>query len=395
MELNRDNINKIRGLIVFTIVGVVAGINYQRLFALLGSWVSMISPFLMGGAMAFILNVPMRAIETHTPVRKTGRFKRPLSLVLAITLVVGILGLVIFVVGPELVGTLMSLQKSIPVFFEEIQRQAEDLFSRYPGIVEYIAGVNIDWEQTGKDVMGFLTSGAGTMLASTVNAAVSIVSGVAGFFIGFVFAVYVLLQKETLKRQAKRLCRAYLPERAYGKVLKTAALSERTFSNFLAGQCMEAVILGAMFFVTLVLLRLPYALLIGVLIAFTALIPIFGAFVGCAVGTFLILMTDPVQALIFLVVFQILQQIEGNLIYPHVVGGSVGLPSIWVLVAVTVGGSAMGIVGMLVFIPLCSVLYALLREAVSARLAGKKSRDVRPKVPAKPARSGGKGKGMS
>ena len=129
----------------------------------------------------------------------------------------------------------------------------------------------------------------------------------------------------------------------YVKVLKTASLTERTFSNFLAGQCTEAVILGAMFFVTLTVLRLPYGLLIGVLIAFTALIPVFGAFVGCIVGAFLILMVNPVQALVFLVVFQILQQVEGNLIYPHVVGGSVGLPSIWVLVAVTVGGSAIGV----------------------------------------------------
>ena len=161
------------------------------------------------------------------------------------------------------------------------------------------------------------------------------------------------------------------PEDIETLTLEVARLTERIFSNFLAGQCMEAVILGAMFFVTLTLLGLPYALLIGVLIAFTALIPIFGAFVGCGVGAFLILMVSPVKALIFLVVFQILQQLEGNLIYPHVVGGSVGLPSIWVLVAVTIGGSAMGVVGMLVFIPLCSVLYALLREAVAGRLQRK------------------------
>lgn len=392
MEFNKENINRIRGLIVFTIVGVVAGIHYQSLFALLRNWISMISPFLMGGAIAFILNVPMRAIENHTPVRRTGRFKRPLSLILAVTLVVGVLALVIFVVGPELVGTLMSLQKSIPLFFEQLQRQAEELFSRYPGIVGYIENVNIDWKQTGKDVMAFLSSGAGTMLASTVNAAVSIVSGIASFFIGFVFAVYVLLQKETLVRQTKRLCRAYLPERVYVKVLRTASLTERTFSNFLAGQCTEAVILGAMFFVTLTVLRLPYGLLIGVLIAFTALIPIFGAFVGCIVGTFLILMVNPVQALIFLVVFQVLQQLEGNLIYPHVVGGSVGLPSIWVLAAVTIGGSAMGVVGMLVFIPLCSVLYTLLREAVAARLEKKGVGAGRSKGAGKPQKNTKKGR---
>lgn len=371
MELNKETIKKIRGLIVFAVVAVVAGVNYQKLFGLVGSFVAMASPFLLGGAIAFIVNVPMRAIETRTPIRKSRRFRRPISLFLAITLVVGVPVAVLVVVGPELKNTVMSLQKSVPSFFEEVQNQAESLFARNPGIVEYISGFTIDWEQLGRQVMAFLSRGAGTMLASTLNAAVSIVSGVAGFCIGFVFAVYVLLQKERLVRQAKRLCRAYLPERVYEKTLKVAVLTERTFSNFLAGQCMEAVILGAMFFVTLTLLRLPYALLIGVLIAFTALIPIFGAFVGCAVGTFLILMVSPVKALIFLVVFQVLQQLEGNLIYPHVVGGSVGLPSIWVLVAVTIGGSAMGVIGMLVFIPLCSVLYALLREAVAERLKKK------------------------
>ena len=151
-----------------------------------------------------------------------------------------------------------------------------------------------------------------------------------------------------------------------------AALTERTFSSFLAGQCVEAVILGSMFFITLLILRLPYALLIGVLIAFTALIPVFGAFIGCAVGIFLMLMVSPIDALIFTVVFFVLQQIEGNLIYPHVVGNSVGLPSMWVLVAVTIGGSAMGVLGMLVFIPLCSVLYSLLRGVINRRLEKQK-----------------------
>ena len=209
------------------------------------------------------------------------------------------------------------------------------------------------------------------MLNTTFSAAVSIVSGVSSFLIGFIFAIYILLQKETLGRQIKKVLEAFLPEPAVGRILDITALTERTFSHFLTGQCAEAVILGTMFFVVLTVIRLPYALLIGVLIAFTALIPIFGAFVGLAVGVFLMLMVNPMDALIFTITFFVLQQIEGNLIYPYVVGNSVGLPSIWVLVAVTVGGSMMGIVGMLIFIPLCSVLYALLRDGVNMRL-GKK-----------------------
>ncbi len=371
MELNRDNLKKIRSLIVFAVVAVVLGVNYEKLLILIGECVSMLSPFLLGGAIAFILNVPMRAIETHTPLKKMKRFRRPVCLVLSVAAVAGMLLLVVFVVGPELVNTLVGLQKSIPAFFENIRAQAEEIFARNQGIVAYIEQVQVNWDQVGKDMVAFLSSGAGSMVASTVTAAMSIISGVTNFCIGFVFAVYVLLQKEILAGQIKRLLRAYLPERPCQRIIKVASLAEKTFSNFLAGQCVEAVILGTMFFITLTVMKLPYALLIGVLIAFTALIPIFGAFVGCAVGAFLILMVSPVQALVFMVVFQVLQQIEGNLIYPHVVGGSVGLPSIWVLVAVTVGGSAMGVLGMLVFIPLCSVLYALLREAVGARLAGK------------------------
>ncbi|MCI8515984.1 MAG: AI-2E family transporter [Hungatella sp.] len=374
MELNRDNLKKIRGLIVFTVAAAVLGVHYQKVLIFLGECVSMISPFLLGGAIAFVLNVPMRTVETRTPLKKMKRFRRPVCLILSVASVTGVLLVVIFVVGPELVSTVVGLQKSIPLFFEEIQTRAQELFARNPWILMYIEQIDIDWEETGRNIMEFLSSGAGTMVASTFHAAASIISGVANFCIGFVFAVYVLLQKEVLARQTGKLLEAYLPDRVSGKIIRTAVLTEKTFSYFLAGQCVEAVILGAMFFVTLTLMRLPYALLIGVLIAFTALIPIFGAFVGCAVGAFLILMVNPVQALVFLVVFQVLQQVEGNLIYPHVVGGSVGLPSIWVLVAVTVGGSAMGVLGMLVFIPLSSVLYALIKEEVHGRLERKRGK---------------------
>ena len=368
MNLNKENISRIRHLILFTIAMAVLAVNYQKVLVLLGDVVGLISPFILGAAIAFILNVPMRGIEKLIAPGKEKRWKRPVSLVLTIVAVISILLVVVFVVMPELVRTLMGLKESVPAFLENLGRQAEEFFVKYPDVVAMIQTVEFDWEKMVKDVMSFLSNGAGNMLTSTINAAASIVSGVMNFFIGFVFAVYILLQKETLSRQMKKLLKAYLPEKTYEKTLKVAVLAEKTFSNFLTGQCLEAVILGTMFFLVLTILRLPYALLIGVLIAFTALIPMFGAFIGCAVGAFLMLMVSPVQALIFVVVFLILQQVEGNLIYPHVVGGSVGLPSMWVLVAVTVGGNAMGVVGMLVFIPLCSVLYALVREAVNSRL---------------------------
>lgn len=360
--------NKIRKLILFTVVVVILGINYQRLILLFGRLLGMLSPFLMGAAIAFILNVPMRSIEKHLMTGRKSRFRRPVSLCLTLLAVAGVLGLVTFVVVPELVRTVMTLQSSIPAFLNEVKAQSEQLFIQYPEIVDYINGIEVDWKQVMEDTISFLSSGAGTVLSGTLSAAFSIANGVVNFGIGFIFAIYILLQKENLARQMKKLMKAFLPAAVFTKTMEIAALAEKTFSNFLAGQCLEAVILGMMFFITLSVLRMSYALLIGVLIAFTALIPIFGAFIGCVVGAFLMLMINPVSAVTFVAIFLVLQQVEGNLIYPHVVGNSVGLPSIWVLVAVTLGGSAFGVVGMLVFIPLCSVFYSLLRQEVNERL---------------------------
>ena len=372
MELNQDTLKKIRGLILFTVVAVVAGLNYEKIFLLAAALVHIVWPFILGGAIAFILNVPMRCIERRLGCfKEQSRIKRPVCLALTILMVIGILFLVTFVVMPQLVQTLINLQDSIPQFFAEMQRKLEELFSNNPQILYYVESLEVDWQKLARDGIEFLRNGAGSMINTTFLAAVSIVNGVSAFVIGFIFAIYILLQKENLSRQVKKLLNAFLPASAVECVTDVGRLTERTFSSFLAGQCLEAVILGTMFFAALMILRLPYALLIGVLIAFTALIPIFGAFIGLAVGAVLMLMVNPMDALIFVITFFVLQQVEGNLIYPHVVGNSVGLPAIWVLVAVTLGANMMGIVGMLVFIPLCSVLYALLREFVNRRLKNK------------------------
>jgi len=374
MELNRDTINKIRGLILFTVITVIVGINYIKVLGLLAAAVNMAAPFILGAAIAFVLNVPMRRIESSLShvLKKGSRLLRPVSMALSILLVAGVLFLVMFVVAPQLVRTLLGLQSSIPVFFGEVRQWLEQLFAENPQILINMEQIQIDWQQIFNDSLKFLKNGAGSMLDTTFSAAISIVNGMSTFLIGFIFSIYILLQKENLIRQIKKLLAAFLPERTVEGIVRIAALTSRTFSNFFTGQCMEAVILGSMFFIVLVVLRLPYALLIGVLIAFTALIPVFGAFIGWAVGAFLMLIISPMDALLFSVVFFTLQQIEGNMIYPHVVGNSVGLPSIWVLVAVTLGGSMMGVVGMLIFIPLCSVLYTLLRDTVNERLKRRK-----------------------
>jgi predicted PurR-regulated permease PerM len=220
-------------------------------------------------------------------------------------------------------------------------------------------------------VTDFLENGAGDVLNSTVSMAGSVVSGVTRWAVAFVFAVYVLAQKEKLGNQAGRILSAYFPDKMVRRIRKVVGLLYQNFSKFITGQCLEAVILGTMFVVCMSILRLPYPLVIGMVIAVTALIPIVGAFLGCVIGVFLILMESPLQALWFVILFFVLQQIEGNLIYPRVVGNSVGLPAIWVLVAISIGGSLFGIPGMLLFIPLMSTFYTLLKEDVNKRNARK------------------------
>ncbi|MBE5961783.1 MAG: AI-2E family transporter [Lachnospiraceae bacterium] len=375
MELNKKNTQKILLIITFTIVLLVGLFNISSVIAGVKGILSILSPFILGGCIAFILNSPMRCIERNLFGRrkdgKKSKFARPLSIVLTILFVLGIVFIVLFIIVPELGNTFAILGNNIAAFVPKVEGWATDLSKKYPEIQSYVGDLELDWARISSEAVtfvknfmnGFLSSTVG-FLNSTIGVVSSIVSGITRFLIGFVFSIYVLARKENLGRQGKQILYATLKEKRAERIIGILALSERTFSNFLSGQCVEAVILGAMFFVAMTILRFPYALLVGVLIAFTALIPIFGAFVGCVVATFLILMVNPIQALWFIVLFNVLQQIEGNLIYPHVVGGSVGLPSIWVLFAVTVGGNLMGVVGMLVFIPLCSVIYTIIRSLV-------------------------------
>lgn len=374
MDLNKENMRKIRELIVFTIVILMALWKYTLVVDVLGFVLNIIFPFLLGGAIAFILNVPMSFLERQifrngdAGEKPMQRIARPCSLTLTILCVTGIIALVMFVVIPQLGSTFVSLGKSIQDFMPSAILWMEELFHNNEEIMELLGDLNMDWDKILDSVVSFFKSGAGNVLNSTMSAAKSIINSVTTFFIAFVFACYILLQKEKLNVQMKKILYAYLPKRIVEKMLDVCSLTYRTFSSFLTGQCVEALILGFMFFVVMGIFRLPYALLVGILIAFTALIPIFGAFIGCIVGAFLILMVNPVQAFTFVVMFLVLQQIEGNLIYPKVVGNSVGLPSIWVLAAVSIGGSLMGVVGMLVFIPLVSVIYILFRGDVYKRL---------------------------
>lgn len=374
MDLGDLSIKKIRELIVFTALLVVALWKFDVVLDVLKTIGQIIFPFILGGAIVFVLNVPMSFLEKKIfeNIKKENKaarkLARPVSLLLTIVLVVGVIALVMIGVIPQLTKTMGSLMINITDFIPQIKIWIRDFFHDNREIMNLVDQVQFNPDQAIRWGISLLGNGAGNMMNTTVSAVGSVVSGLATFFIAFSFACYVLFQKEKLHVQVRKVLFAFLPKQKAEAFLKVCSLTYRTFANFLTGQCLEAVILGCMFVVTLSILRMPYALLIGVLIAFTALIPIFGAFIGCAVGSFLIFMVSPKQAIIFIIVFLVLQQIEGNLIYPHVVGESVGLPSIWVLAAVTIGGNLMGIVGMLVFIPLLSVVYTIFRKVVYQRL---------------------------
>ena len=379
MELSRETVKRIKGLIVFAALVVACLWKYDVVVSVLAFIFHVIFPFVLGGAIAFILNVPMNFIQRHlfAPERVERhkiqkKIARPVSMLIVIFGVFGIVALVMFVLIPQLGDTFSNLGSSIQAFIPKVQEWAEKLFHDNKEIMTWVNSLKFDWNKIMDAGIDFFKNGAGSVLDSTITAAKSIVSGITTFFIAFVFAVYILLQKEKLGIQAKKVLFAFVRKGRAEAAMEVLSLTYNTFSNFLTGQCLEAIILGSMFVITMTLFKLPYALLVGIVIAFTALIPIFGAFIGCALGAFLTFMVDPFKALMFVILFLVLQQIEGNLIYPHVVGNSVGLPSIWVLAAVSIGGSLLGIVGMLIFIPIISVVYALFREIVYLKLRQKK-----------------------
>lgn len=382
MDLNKGNMKKIRGLILFTAVVCLAVVKLDVLLEGIFFLLSIVRPFIYGAAIAFVLNIPMKAIEkslfSKAKNPKVEKVKRPASIFLAFAAVVLVIVFVTVTVVPQVTKTMIELGNKIPKFLADVQIWLEELFASQPQLIallEEFDPAETNWDSIVDTVIDFLQNGLGSVVSSTVTVASTIIGGVVNLFVALVFSFYILSQKEKLGSQFRRILHAYFPQKVYDKVLEVTSLAGRNFSSFITGQCMEAVILGTMFVITMALFGFPYAVMVGVLIAFTALIPIVGAFIGCFVGAFLIMVDDPVKAIWFLVLFIVLQQIEGNLIYPHVVGNSVGLPSIWVLAAVTIGGSLMGVVGMLIFIPILSTVYALLREDVNGR-NGKKRKNV-------------------
>lgn len=412
MKLDKENTKQIIKIVVIAIVLLVALLNIEPVWNVCKTFFSILSPFICGLAIAFILNIFMRFYEeklfktkkkrknnskeitqseknnqsnnimtkaSNNVINKTNlekenkqnkdnkNGKRVVSIALSIITIVAVVTIIMLLIIPQFVEIIKNLIINMPTYLESLKDWAIDLTQRVPEINNFIQNIQIDTEALKNGLMN-ISKG---VLDVTINQVSGLVSGIVNFFIAIVFAVYILANKEGLKVQAKEFIYARIPEERADYILKVSRLARDSFRSFLTGQAKEAVILGVLCTLGMLILGIPYAGPVGALTALTAFIPIVGAFIGGFVGAVLIVAIDPIKALIFIIFIIVLQQIEGNLIYPHVVGKNIGLPSIWVLVAITIGGSLFGIMGMVIGLPILSIIYAIVTENTNKKLQEK------------------------
>lgn len=375
MQIDKKTLRNLFILAMGSITFAWLVLDTGRVQALLSATWSLISPFAAGAAIAFVFNVPMRAIERQIePIRNQG-FRRFISIILTILALILIITFVVELLVPQIRQTTEALVVTIPDF---VSREVDNLtkfLENHPELQAWVMEntdlANFDWSQLIQKLVSFIGNGMSAVLNSVWGFIAGLTNGLMNAFISVAFAVYSLSRKEILARQGRRILYSIVPERTSDEVVRVLRLTNTTFSNFISGQCLEALILGCLFAVAMFIFDMPYIALVSVIISVTALVPLVGAFVGCFLGAFFILVDNPFQAVSFVAMFLVIQQLENNLIYPRVVGTSIGLPGMWVLVAVTVGGELMGVTGMLAMIPLASVMYALLREFTERRLAQK------------------------
>lgn len=360
-------------IISYIALVIFALVNFSKIIAFLGKVISIFSPFLLGIILAFVLNVLNNFIEKKIfgkikPSKIWNKIKRPLCITLSLILVFLTIFFVMNLLIPQLKNSASLFTDTLPAYKEDII----GILNKFDVDESTVNKVGEYLDNFGKVITDYIKGNSKDVITVTTEVATSVINIISKGIITLVFAIYMIAQKETLSRQINKIMRAYLKPKTINKINTIGTLANKTFSNFVTGQCLEALIFGSLVFVGMLIFRFPYASTIGVLLGFTALIPIFGAFIGTAIGFILIMMVSPIKAILFVVFIIVLQQIEGNLIYPRVVGKSIGLPGMWVLLSVTVGGSIGGILGMLIATPLCSLLYALFTKMVNDRLKSNK-----------------------
>lgn len=370
MEKNKCS----RAVIIYICLAAVLVLGIVKWDALL-IWISdfwnIIMPLVLGVTVAYVLNLVMVRVEKLLKMSKRklpAGLIRGISIVLSLVLVAAVITLIGNLVIPELVNAFRVLAQSVPVFVNHAAVWFEH--NSNVEIAEYLNGLN--WDEILQNLVNMLKNGIGSVLNSTISVVGNVVGGIANFVIGLIFGIYILAGKERLRSQFCRIFAAYFKKDTVNKMRAVYHTANETFSSFIIGQCTEAVVLGLLCTFGMLLFRFPYAGMIGAFVGVTALIPIVGAYLGAAVGVFMIVTVDPFQALLFLIFILVIQQLEGNLIYPRIVGASIGLPGIWVLAAVTIGGGLMGIMGMLLGVPVAATVYKLLKADVNRRNMGKR-----------------------
>lgn len=372
MESEKKDLRNLLKVIIIAIV-IYWGINnFGIIGTVFGKIIEIIFPFILGGALAFILNIPMTFFENKLSKIKNKKRKslinknliRFISLILAIIVITFILYLIINLIVPELIDIIKLLVSNIPYYAEEINKFINSNTENIQEIDSLISGMNFDTDSIKNELMEILSS----VLSSSVSLVMGVVGLITNLIIAIIFAIYILTSKEKLKNQVLRIIKAYCKKEKAIKIIEIGRITNKTFKNFLTVQALEATILGSLCIIGMLILKIPYAVPIGVLVGVTALIPVVGAFIGIIIGAILILSAEPIKVITFIIFVLILQQVEGNVIYPRVVGGSVGLPGMWVLVAVTVGGSLFGILGMLLGVPVFSVIYFMIKKDTEKRL---------------------------
>ncbi len=368
MNLNKKNMRQIMVLIIFAAIMLWLVFNYGIFISLIKFSVKLLMPVIVGICIAFILNVPMKLIETKVfkiEKRKHKKIIRTISLILSMILIFGIIGLIMFLIIPEFIEAVSTIGKNLPKNTEWLNKIGDDLVKIYPGFEEYLKELDL------KSIINISIGSSKVIVTMLINFLSSFISRLVIFCIGFIIAIYILFDKENLSRQAKKIMTAFLDDKVTNKIIRVFELANSTFTSFLTGQCLDAALFGIIFFVCMTILKLPYALIISVLLSVTALIPYIGAFITLVVGAILIAVTSPIKALWYVILFLVLQQVEGNFMYPKIVGKSVGLPALWALVAALIGGSIFGFIGMIISIPISSILYSILKDYVNERLEEK------------------------
>lgn len=370
MQLNEKLKEKLL-IVTYAIVLIFALFNLKTMFGIIIYVLKLFMPFIIGIGIAFILNILLKIIEAKVypkifkkKTKRSEKLKRPICLVSVMILVVALISLIFKLVIPEFINAVEIFSESLPKYTEIIEDYLEEKeFSE-----ENIKMVTDTLNEVQKKATSFVMTNTDEIAERIFDMATKVVGYIVNGVIALVFALYILAQKEKITYQVNKVMRAFLDKKIIDKIDTVVGITNKAFYNFASGQFVEALIIGVLCFIGMIILRIPYAPTISVLVAFTALIPMFGAFIGTIIGAFLILMIDPIKAIIFIIFIIILQQFEGNLIYPKVVGRSVGLPGIWVLVAVTIGASTFGIIGMIISVPLCAILYGVLVNITNERL---------------------------